>query len=139
MAPRIPASLMMTVALLGLAAVASGASLVVQKHQSTAADEARAVVLTGGDPKTGRGVFDHRGCGACHAVANDREATGLTGPPLAKIGVRAFLAGRQPNDPGHLIAWVQHPQAIEPGVGMPDPGISDQEARDIAAYLYTLR
>jgi hypothetical protein len=26
-----------------------------------------------------------------------------------------------------------------PGVGMPDMGIGEQEARDITAYLYTLR
>jgi cytochrome c1 len=63
----------------------------------------------------------------------------LTGPPLAKIATRAFLAGRQPNDPAHMIAWVRRPQAVEQGVGMPNSGLSDQEARDVAVYLYTLR
>ena len=139
MAPRIPASAIMTAVMLGLAAVASGASLAVQRHQSKTADRARAVVLTGGDPEVGRTLFQARGCGACHALAADRSATGLVGPPLGKIATRAFLAGRQPNDPDHLVAWVQHPQGIEPGGGMPDPGLSDAEARDVAAFLYTLR
>jgi cytochrome c len=139
MARRIPASAVMTAGLLGLAAIASVASLVVQKHQTQVRAESRAAVLTGGDPTIGRKLFDARGCGACHVVFDDRRATGLVGPPLGKIATRAFLAGRQPNDPAHLIAWVQHPQAVEPGVGMPDVGLSDSEARNIAAYLYTLR
>jgi cytochrome c len=136
---RIPASAVMTAGLLGLASVASVASLVVKGLQSQARAEGRATVLTGGDPTIGRKVFDARGCGACHAVFDDRRATGLVGPPLGKIATRAFLAGRQPNDPAHLIAWVQHPQAVEPGVGMPEVALSDLEARNIAAYLYTLR
>jgi cytochrome c len=138
-ASRIPARAVMTAALLGLATLASVASLLVQDHQSKAQDASRATVLTGGDPKIGRQLFEGRGCGACHAVSNGRRATGLVGPPLGKIATRAFLAGHQPNDRAHLIAWVQHPQTIEPGVGMPDAGLSDREARDVAAYLYTLR
>jgi cytochrome c1 len=35
--------------------------------------------------------------------------------------------------------WIQHPQQVAPGNGMPDLGISDIQARDISAYLYTLR
>jgi cytochrome c len=38
-----------------------------------------------------------------------------------------------------MIRWVQTPQAIDPKGGMPDMGVSDRQARDIAAYLYTLR
>ncbi len=139
MALRIPPSLLMTAALLAGATLASGASRLMQREQSKQADMLRAVVLTGGDPLRGKSLFAARGCGACHAVSGDRAATGVVGPPLGKLAPRAFVAGRQPNDPSHLIAWVQHPQTIEPGVGMPDAGLSDQEARDVAAYLYTLR
>jgi cytochrome c len=67
------------------------------------------------------------------------RADGLVGPPLDKIATRAFLAGRLANNPANLIRWVRHPQAIEPGNGMPDPPISDQDARDVAADLYTLK
>jgi cytochrome c2 len=129
----------MTLCLLALAAVASGVSLVVQHRQSATADRAHTVALTGGDPKAGRTLFDRRGCGACHAISNDRDATGLAGPPLGKFGLRSVLAGEWPNDPAHLIAWVQHPQAMKPGVGMPDAGLTEEEARDVSAYLYTLR
>jgi cytochrome c1 len=38
-----------------------------------------------------------------------------------------------------LILWLQNPQAVEPGTVMPNLGLTEIEARDIAAYLYTLR
>jgi cytochrome c1 len=67
------------------------------------------------------------------------RAVGAVGPPLDKLATRAFLAGTQPNDAAHLEAWIQHPQAVEPGVGMPEMDVSPSESRDLAAYLYTLK
>jgi cytochrome c len=32
---------------------------------------------------------------------------------------------------------LRNPQSIEPGTIMPDLGLSESEARDIAAYLYS--
>jgi cytochrome c1 len=60
------------------------------------------------------------------------------GPPLAGFARRRFIAGRVPNEPEELVKWIRHPQGIKPGTAMPDLGVSDQHARDIAAYLYTL-
>ena len=42
------------------------------------------------------------------------------------------------NDPAALVRWIRYPQSVVPGNAMPNMGIGDQEARDIAAYLYTL-
>lgn len=50
-----------------------------------------------------------------------------------------YLAGRVTNTPADMIRWIQHPQKIEPGTAMPEMGVTDSDARDIAAYLYTLR
>ena len=44
-----------------------------------------------------------------------------------------------PNDPHHLVRWVMTPQEMKPGTAMPDLGLSEQQARDVAAYLYTLQ
>jgi cytochrome c1 len=33
----------------------------------------------------------------------------------------------------------RHPQEIEPGTALPEMNVSDQDARDIVAYLYTLK
>jgi len=42
------------------------------------------------------------------------------------------------NTPGNLIHWLHYPQHAAPGNAMPSFHLSDQDARDIAAYLYTL-
>jgi cytochrome c1 len=49
------------------------------------------------------------------------------------------IAGRLPNTAANLIRWVQHPQQIAPGALMPEMNVTEQDARDLAAYLYTLR
>ena len=66
-------------------------------------------------------------------------ANGMVGPPLEYFSRRAYIAGEVPNDPEFLIRWIEVPQAIEPGTVMPNLGVSEGQARNIAAYLYTLR
>jgi len=122
---------------LGFAAGAT--SLGVQRWQTQRRAETAAHELTGGDVQRGKAAFLRHGCGACHAIRNLQPAQGGVGPPLNGVATRAFLAGRLANDPQQLTAWVRHPQALQPGVGMPDTGLSEAEARDVAAYLYTLR
>ena len=61
------------------------------------------------------------------------------GPPLEHFAQRAFIAGEVTNEPQYLIRWIEVPQAIEPGTAMPNLGVSEGQARSIAAYLYTLR
>jgi cytochrome c1 len=55
------------------------------------------------------------------------------------MGTRRYIAGRLPNTPNNLIGWLQSPQSIEPGSVMPNLGVTQRDARDMAAYLYTLR
>jgi cytochrome c oxidase subunit 2 len=98
-----------------------------------------AAQLAGGDPSRGRIAIQAQGCGACHEIPGIDRADGTVGPSLKKIAIQSFLAGDQPNDPAHMTAWVQHPQGVRPGVGMPDPPASDATVRDMVAYLYTLR
>jgi cytochrome c1 len=102
-------------------------------------DERTARELTGGDPERGRAAIRAYGCGACHTVPGVKQAAGLVGPPLANIGSRTFLAGQLPNTPENMRKWITEPQSVENGTAMPDMNVSDKDARDIAAYLYTLR
>lgn len=67
-----------------------------------------------------------------------RGAEGMVGPPLEHWAERRIIAGEVPNDPERLITWITVPQSIEPGTAMPNMGVTDGQARDIAAYLYTL-
>lgn len=98
----------------------------------------RAHLLTGGDPVRGFQLVQRYGCGGCHTIPRVPQAAGLVGPPLKGVGMRAYLAGRLENRPENLIAWVQHPRAVDPLTVMPELGVTGPEARDIAAYLYTL-
>jgi cytochrome c1 len=66
-------------------------------------------------------------------------ADGLVGPPLILFARRTYVAGELPNTPSNLIRWIQDPPAVEPRTAMPALGLSEQQARDVAAYLYTLR
>jgi cytochrome c len=101
--------------------------------------DSEAAQLTGGDPRRGVQAIGRYGCGACHDIPGIRNARGNVGPPLARIASRTYLAGRVTNTPADMIRWIQHPQQIERGTAMPEMNVSDQDARDIAAYLYTLR
>jgi len=94
---------------------------------------------TGGDPARGKDLIVHYGCGSCHSIPGIRQARGLVGPPLILFGRRTFIAGEVPNTPDQLVRWLLDPKAIEAGTAMPNLGLSKQDARHIAAYLYTLR
>ncbi|MES2123368.1 MAG: c-type cytochrome [Gemmatimonadota bacterium] len=91
------------------------------------------------DPGRGKRAIAEFGCGSCHEIPGVRGAVGLVGPPLTHWSKRRFIAGEMENTPEHLITWITMPQAVEPGTAMPNMGISDGAARDIASYLYTIR
>lgn len=102
-------------------------------------DERTATQLTGGTPARGREAIARYGCGACHNVPGVNGANGVVGPPLDNIGDRTYLAGQLPNNPDNMKRWISQPQSIEPGTAMPNMNVSESDARDVAAYLYTLR
>jgi cytochrome c len=95
--------------------------------------------IDGIDPARGKIHIVAYGCGSCHIIPGVRGARGLVGPPLTHFSQRSFIAGEVPNNSEFLVRWISVPQAIEPGTAMPNLGVSEHEARDIAAYLYTLR
>ncbi|HEX6629178.1 MAG TPA: hypothetical protein VF105_14610, partial [Gemmatimonadaceae bacterium] len=60
-------------------------------------------------------------------------------PPLGKIAQRVYIAGVLPNEPDNMIRWLENPPGVDPLTAMPYMGVTPRDARDIAAYLYTLR
>jgi cytochrome c1 len=96
------------------------------------------IVATGGNPEHGRQLMQSYGCGACHIVPGIQGARGLVGPPLFYLGQRTMIAGELPNSPRNLVQWIQHPRSVEPKTAMPDLGLTEDQAYDIAAYLYSL-
>jgi cytochrome c len=84
-------------------------------------------------------LIESYGCGSCHVIPGVRTARGMVGPPLLYYSRRTIIAGELPNTPANLKAWIMNPVEIEPGTAMPNLGVTDGQAHDIAAYLYTLR
>lgn len=98
-----------------------------------------AAAMTGGDPEKGKAAIRRYGCQVCHSIRGVEGARGQVGPPLDTIGSRSYLAGQLPNNPPNLLRWIRDPQSVAPGTAMPDMGVTEQDAKDISAYLYTLR
>jgi cytochrome c2 len=93
----------------------------------------------GGDPERGRLLLRQFGCGACHRIAGVADAQGNVGPPLDGIAKRVYLAGVLPNSPANMTRWIRTPKAFDPQTAMPNLGVSEEHARDMVAYLYTLK
>lgn len=105
----------------------------------TRSDRAAAIALTGGSPERGSVLIGYYGCGSCHEIPGVPRAGGLVGPSLRRIAVRAYVAGILPNTPENLVRWIRDPQSIDDHTVMPTMDVTAVDARDIAAYLYTLR
>lgn len=95
--------------------------------------------VPGADASAAPAAMQKYGCPSCHTIPGVRGANALVGPPLERFARRTYIAGRVPNETEHLIQFILEPQRISPGSAMPNMGVSGEDARDIAAYLYTLR
>jgi len=93
----------------------------------------------GGDPRRGAAEIRDVGCGACHRIPGIAGADGLVGPPLDFISRRIYLAGVLRNTPQNMMAWLQNPQKFVPGNAMPNMNLSEEQSRNITAYLYTVK
>jgi cytochrome c2 len=94
--------------------------------------------ISQGNPLKAPNVIQKYGCGTCHKIPGVVGANGTVGPALEDLSKRSLLAGQIPNTPDNLVLWIQHPQQVRPGSDMPEMGVSDTDARNIAAYLYSL-
>jgi cytochrome c len=98
-----------------------------------------AEAMTGGNVEAGRAALQNYGCNTCHTIPGLVDARGLVGPPLAQLADRIYIAGVLANTPANLIQWIEDPPGIDPRTAMPKLGVDEASARNIAAYLYTLR
>ncbi|HUF13301.1 MAG TPA: cytochrome c oxidase subunit II [Longimicrobiales bacterium] len=97
----------------------------------------------------GMQVFMRSPCIACHSISGT-SAIGRIGPNLTFMGDRWSVgAGAEENSVDALARWIISPPAMKPGArmpgtrteggGMPPTGLSEQDVRAIAAYLFSLR
>ncbi len=112
-------------------------------HVRTAAAKPQASV------EAGAKVFEKK-CTACHVIQfADPELKGFamaqrspsSGPNLTHVGSRTHIAARTlENTPENIVKWVKDPQSVKPGAKMIVPGgITDEEAKAVAAFLTSLK
>ena len=92
-----------------------------------------------GNPSRGATLIKQYQCGSCHLIPKVSDASGNVGPPLLHVGTRTYIAGFIHNSPDNMSRWIQDPQAALPGNAMPRTGVTPEDARDITAFLYTLK
>lgn len=107
---------------------------------TTACDDPESPLeLADGDPELGAALIREYGCASCHTIPGIRGADGVVGPSLREFAPRTYLGGVHPNTPETLVRWIMDAPAMSPETAMPDMNVPEDQARHIAAYLYTLR
>jgi cytochrome c2 len=122
--------------LLGIVVIVAAALGVSHCLSLQGADRAMAKALTGGDPERAPALLRRYGCSGCHTIPGLAGADGKVAPPLEGLRKRIYIAGKVQNTPENLVRWIVSPQALAPGSAMPQTGISESQARDVAAFLY---
>lgn len=91
-----------------------------------------------GDAEEGRRLINYHGCGGCHRIPEIPGAQGTAGPPLRNWPERHYIAGALVNNPANFVSWIKNPHAVEPQTAMPNLNLTDDEAWNIASFLYAL-
>ena len=94
--------------------------------------------LVAGDAARGRQALFQYACNACHTIPGVIGGSPNVGPPLAGIAGRSLIAGKLPNTADNMVLWLRRTQELKPLTAMPQLGVTEQDARDIAAYLANL-
>ena len=115
--------------------ILAGGAVAVDMHEARQ-KAGLATTLTGGDPSGAPSLMTRYGCAGCHTIEGIPGADGQVGPPLKQLIERVYIGGAAPNNAGNLVGWLLDPPRFAPHTAMPPPGLSEPEARDIAAYLY---
>jgi cytochrome c len=119
--------------------LSTGALLVLAALTSGCAKEEPVSRVAGGDPERGRLLVQQYQCAACHFIPEVQGPNGDAGPSLESMGRLSYIAGSIPNQPENMIRFLQNPPAVKPGTLMPALGITDDEARHMAAFMYSLK
>ncbi|TIT22832.1 MAG: cytochrome c [Mesorhizobium sp.] len=119
--------------------VAALAGILLYFEQSRRVEQ-KADNATGGVGARAIPIMMANGCAGCHTITGVPGAKGLVGPRLdASLATRVYVGGVLRNRPENLIRWIRAAREISPHTAMPSTRISEQEARDVAAYLYSLK
>ena len=99
----------------------------------------RRAPATEGDPARGKVALSQHACRACHMIPGVTGSQVFVGRPLGGLAERKFIAASLPNNQENLVKWIRNPKQIDPLTAMPVLGVSETDARDMAAYLLIRR
>jgi cytochrome c oxidase subunit 2 len=104
-----------------------------------AAQRASGQAVSDDATERGKRLFAQYACGNCHAIAGT-EWNGVAAPALTNFSARQTIsAGVLTNTPENLARYLRDPQAVKPGIGMPNFRLSDDEVQALVAYLESLK
>ncbi|SES22383.1 cytochrome C [Rhizobium sp. NFR03] len=112
------------------------AGVAVDRLRSREQSIAVATALTKGDPALAPPIFRRYGCTGCHTIPGVPGADGKVAARLEGLRSRVYIAGTLNNTGDALVSWIVSPQRFQPDTAMPATGITEPEARHLAAYLY---
>ncbi|MFO7189040.1 MAG: c-type cytochrome [Pseudomonadota bacterium] len=92
-----------------------------------------------GDAGRGKKALQQYACVSCHEIPGVVGAIHPVGPPLAGMARRGFIGGVLPNTRANMVRWLRDPKAVDPDTAMPNLGVTERDAHDLAAFLETLR
>jgi cytochrome c len=121
----------LSIGLLIALAVAGALSLMEMNQTSQVAR-----AMTRGDPSRAPDLIRRYGCAGCHTIGGINGGDGQVGGQLSDMRKRVYVGGVLNNTPENMVRWIVNPEQFSPRTAMPATGISEQEARDVAAYLY---
>lgn len=90
------------------------------------------------DVARGKRALYQYACNACHTIPGVTGSAPHVGPPLDGMARRSLIGGKLANTPDNMVRWLRHTREVDPLTAMPDMGVNERDARDIAAYLATL-
>ncbi|MDB5596391.1 MAG: hypothetical protein JWM36_3352 [Hyphomicrobiales bacterium] len=105
-----------------------------QSHAETLASHA-----TGGDAQRASAAIVHYGCSGCHQIPGIASPSGHVGPDLTTLAQRVYVGGSLRNGGETIVRMIVNPRSVNPRSAMPATGITEAEARDVAAYLLAQR
>lgn len=87
------------------------------------------------DRQRGKIALTQYACQSCHMIPGVTGPHTFVGPDLDGLAQRALVAGTLPRNEANLVRWLRAPQEVKPGTAMPALGVTERDARDMAAYL----
>ena len=90
-----------------------------------------------GDKDSGEKLFNSVGCMGCHNVIETPEGLPEANTPMTLLSEQGpnLIGLGSKTTPEWIYKWIKNPQEYWPETKMPNLRLSDQEAKDITAYL----